>query len=73
MAKNQPRQPGRKPTHRIYRVVGDGEHAVWTELGAAWAHNDGKGFSITCDAIPLAGRIVMRTATERPARKEVDA
>ena len=72
MAKNQSQQSGRKPTHRIFRVVGDGENAVWTELGAAWAHKDGKGFGISCDAIPLAGRIVMRAITERPAGKGGD-
>ena len=64
MAKQlQPKLPGRKPTHRIYRVLGDGDAANWTELGAAWVHKDGKGFSLSCDAIPLTGRIVMRSIT----------
>lgn len=63
--KLQPVAPARKPTHRIYRVVGDGDAANWTELGAAWVHKDGKGFSLSCDAIPLTGRIVMRAITER--------
>lgn len=62
---HQPKLPGAKPTHRIYRVLGDGTDANWTELGAAWVHKDGKGFSLTCDAIPLTGRIVMRMITER--------
>ncbi|MFN4092162.1 MAG: hypothetical protein ACK4FG_04630 [Brevundimonas sp.] len=61
----QPKLPGAKPTHRIYRVLGDADAANWTELGAAWAHKDGKGFSLACDAIPLTGRIVMRMITER--------
>jgi len=70
MAKQQPQPklPGAKPSHRIYRVMGDGETANWTELGAAWVHKDGKGFSINCDAIPLTGRIVMRLISERPAQ-----
>jgi hypothetical protein len=50
----------RKPTHRIYRVSGDGAAAFWTPIGAAWPNKDGKGFNISCDAVPLAGRIVMR-------------
>jgi hypothetical protein len=29
------------------------------------ANKDGRGFSITCDAVPLTGRIVMREITER--------
>jgi len=47
---------GRKPTHRLYRVLGDGDHASWTPIGAAWPNKDGKGFNLTCDAIPLTGR-----------------
>lgn len=56
-----------KPTHRLYRVEGEGENARWTEIGAAWPNRDGKGFSITCGAMPLQGRMVMRTITERAA------
>lgn len=66
MAKTQTNQPGRKPTHRLYRVTGDDENANWTPIGAAWLHQDGDGFSIQCDAVPLQGRIVMRRITERP-------
>ena len=55
-----------KPTHRLYRVDGDGKTANWTEIGAAWPNRDGAGFSILCDAVPLQGRIVMRKITERP-------
>lgn len=63
---NQPTLPGRKPTHRIYRVSGEGKTANWTPIGAAWQNRDGQGFSIACDAMPLTGRIVMRVITERP-------
>lgn len=62
----QSKPTGRKPTHRLYRVVGDGESATWTPIGAAWPNKDGMGFSISCDAVPLQGRILMRTITERP-------
>ncbi len=65
MAKNSSQQPGRKPTHRLYRVAGEGENTNWMPIGAAWLHRDGNGFSIQCDAVPLQGRIVMRKATER--------
>jgi len=58
---------GRKPTHRIYRVTGDGKAANWTPIGAAWPNRDGDGFSIACDAVPLTGRVIMRKITERPA------
>lgn len=63
---DQPKLLGRKPTHRIYRVIGDGKSASWTPIGAAWQNKDGQGFNIACDAVPLSGRIVMRAITERP-------
>lgn len=56
----------RKPTHRLFRVVGEGEHSIWTPIGAAWPNKDGQGFSINCEALPLSGRIVMRAITEKP-------
>ncbi len=65
MAKSQETQTGKKPTHRLYRVTGDGENSSWTPIGAAWLHRDGNGFSIQCGAVPLQGRIVMRHITER--------
>lgn len=51
------------PTHRIYAVKGEGKQARWIEIGAAWPNQDGKGFSLKFDAVPvegLAGRIVIR-------------
>ena len=56
---------GRKPTHRLYRVMGNGQAAIWTPIGAAWPNKDGQGFSLSCDAVPLQGRIVMRLITGR--------
>ena len=36
----KPQEPslsiGRKPTHRLYRVLGDGQDTSWTPIGAAW-------------------------------------
>lgn len=56
-----------KPTHRLYRVEGEGKSSRWTEIGAAWPNKDGHGFSINCNVVPLGGRIVMREITERKA------
>lgn len=58
---------GAAPTHRLYVVTNSGASSSWREIGAAWPNKDGLGFSITCAAIPLAGRIVMRAITEKPA------
>ncbi|MBN8813452.1 MULTISPECIES: hypothetical protein [unclassified Sphingomonas] len=32
----QPNLFPRKPTHRLYRVTGEGQSAIWTRIGAAW-------------------------------------
>lgn len=47
--------PSKKPTHRAYAVKGDGENAIWREIGALWPHKDGKGFNIKLDVIPIDG------------------
>jgi hypothetical protein len=51
------------PAHRVYGVSRNGEkNAVWTEIGAAWQHKDGRGFNLTFTARPLEGaQIVLRT------------
>ena len=66
--KSQPAAP-KQPAYRLYRVTGDGQNAIWTPLGAAWTHKDGKGFNIACDAVPLQGRIVMRVFEPREQRQ----
>lgn len=61
----QPTLIGRKPTHRLYRVLGDGKAAIWTPIGAASPNKDGLGFNLQCDAVPLQGRLVLRAIIER--------
>jgi hypothetical protein len=63
--KQQELLPRRRPTHRLYRVQGDGDGAIWTPIGAAWPNKDGKGFNLSCDAVPLTGRLVLRAITAR--------
>lgn len=53
----------KQPTHRLYTVKGEGQKARWIEIGAAWPNQDGNGFSLRFDSVPvegLTGRIVMR-------------
>lgn len=42
-----------KPTHTVYQVKDRGDDAIWTPLGAAWAHKDDKGFNIKLDLLPV--------------------
>ena len=53
---------GRLPTHVAYQVrEREGKNAIWTRVGSAWSHADNKGFSIQLDAVPLDGRVTLRT------------
>jgi hypothetical protein len=55
-------QPGRKPTHGVYHIRGEGKNAYWTKIGAAWIHDDGEGLNLSLEFIPTdtTGRLVIR-------------
>ena len=54
-------QTPKRPTHRVYAVTKNGDKSYWTEIGAAWAHQDEKGFHVKLDYLPLNGaEIVIR-------------
>ncbi len=55
----------RKPQFYAYAVVGEGEKASWTKIGAAWAHGKGGGFNVDLDALPVNGRIVLKEPKPR--------
>ena len=50
------------PAFRIYSVTKTGDDkSNWFEIGAAWAHGDGKGYGLQFKALPLPGaEIVLR-------------
>lgn len=55
MANNQ------KPAHRVYTVIKrDGQDDYWLNIGATFPHQDGKGFNVMLQALPLDGKIVLR-------------
>ncbi len=68
-----------KPIYNLYNVIDqdndmDGEkRGIWTKIGAAWPHGDGKGFSITLD-IPMVisrdTRLVLRERDELPTARQ---
>jgi hypothetical protein len=54
-------ETAKRPTHRVYAVTKNGDKSFWTEIGAAWSHQDGKGFNVKLDYLPLNGaEIVIR-------------
>ena len=62
-------QPAKKlPDYVAYAVS---EHApddkgFWTQIGAAWAHEDNEGFNIQLSALPFDGKLVMRLRKDKP-------
>jgi hypothetical protein len=64
MSQDTTTQPanGKKPTFIAYSVRDRGEKGgKFTEIGVAFPHKDGKGFDVLCHALPLNGRITLRT------------
>jgi hypothetical protein len=54
------------PTHIVYQVRDrEGQKGIFTRIGAAWPHRDGKGFNIQIESVPLDGRITLRVASEK--------
>ena len=64
---NQNAAAGSKaPTHIAYAVRNrEGETAIWTRIGGAWANADGKGFNIQLEVVPLDGRVTIRVASDK--------
>ena len=55
-----------KPTHRAFTVENrERQDDYWMELGAAFAHQDGKGFNVQLKALPLDGRVVLRAIDDK--------
>lgn len=57
--------PKNLPSHGVFVVENDGPQAFWTRVGVAWEHADGEGLNVILTAIPVSGRIVIRTRKEK--------
>jgi len=57
----------KSPTHIAYAVreAKDQGKGFWTRIGAAWPHQDGKGFNVQLDCVPLDGAIQLRLASDK--------
>ena len=56
-----------KPSHYVYTVREgkENDRGFWTKVGAVFSHNDGKGFNIILDAVPLDGKLTVRTVDKQ--------
>ena len=42
----------------------EGGEPIWTRIGAAWPHKDGKGFNVQIEFVPLDAGITLRVPSE---------
>jgi hypothetical protein len=50
-----------QPSYTAYSVSKrEGKDDFWTAIGAAFMHQDGDGYNIVLQALPIDGKIVLR-------------
>lgn len=50
-----------QPSYTAYTVSKrEGKDDFWTPIGAAFMHQDGDGYNVVLQALPLDGKIVLR-------------
>lgn len=52
----------KEPSHFVYTVREGGQNSTdyWTKIGVTFSHNDGKGFSVILEALPVDGKLTIR-------------
>lgn len=56
----------KKPTHLAYQVSeGQDGKSYFNRVGAAFEHRDQEGYNIRLDAVPVNGKITLRTLKDR--------
>jgi hypothetical protein len=62
-----------KPAYIAYHVRNNKDEqgeAFWTRIGVAFSHQDGKGYNLLIETIPLDGRITLRVPSEKTEQPE---
>ncbi|MEM9046794.1 MAG: hypothetical protein AAGC81_19105 [Pseudomonadota bacterium] len=64
--RTQSKPADKKPYMLGYTVkpIGDGKKSAWSKIAIAWAHKDGEGYDVRMDAMPVDGRLVLRSVPE---------
>ena len=63
-------QAPKAPEYLAWHVTQKGEKSFWNKVGAAWAHKDGKGYTLQLETCPINGRIVLRAPLEDAPQTE---
>lgn len=62
-------QSSNKPSHIAYQVTkGDDGKAYFKRVGSAFRHEDGQGFDLSLDTLPVSGEVTLsrKAARNRP-------
>lgn len=60
-----------RPSHRVYTVIKrENKEDYWLNLGVAFEHDDNAGYNLLLQALPIDGKLVMRTYREDEEEKE---
>jgi hypothetical protein len=52
---------GQQPSYQAFTVVKrEGQDDFWLNIGAAFMHQDGDGYNVVLQALPINGKIVLR-------------
>ena len=55
-----------QPSYQAYAVVKrEGQDDFWLNIGAAFMHQDGDGYNIVLQALPINGKIVLRLPKDK--------
>ena len=62
-----------KPSYRAYAVINrEGREDFWLNLGACYPHDDGEGFNLLLNALPVDAKLVLRRYKEKPDEQEAE-
>ena len=60
-----------QPAYRAYTVVKrEGADDFWLAIGAAFMHQDGDGYNVVLQALPIDGKIVLRLPKDDQTEKQ---
>ncbi len=59
------------PAYRAYTVIKrEGKEDWWLNLGACYPHEDGEGFNLLLNALPVDAKLVLRRYKEKPEEEK---
>jgi hypothetical protein len=59
-----------QPAYRAYTVIKrEGQDDFWLSIGAAFMHQDGDGYNVVLQALPIDGKVVLRLPKDDQAEQ----